>query len=91
MTARAEINRFVQGVSMNQIAAPANITANGPERTGTIGGPSLFANVIRSVIRTLMRKEEDHIAKRYEGFSWCDQTERDLNYDAIAGRQTKRP
>jgi hypothetical protein len=75
---------------MNQIAAPAHMTANGPERTGMIEGPSLFVKVLQSVSSTLTRKEDD-IEKKYEGSSWCDQTEHDLNYDVIAGRQTKRP
>jgi hypothetical protein len=73
---------------MNQIAAPAHISADEPERTGTIRGPSLM--VLKSLISTFIRAEDD-IAKRYEGSAWCDQTEHDLNYDVITGRRTKRP
>jgi hypothetical protein len=74
---------------MNQIAAPANITADEPDGIGTIG-PSFFTKVLKSLISTLARKEEHDIAKRYEGVSWCDPTEHDLNYEVITGRQTKR-
>jgi len=73
---------------MNRIAAPAHITA---DRSGTETLPhqSLFARVLKSLNRTVIGKEEDDVAKWYEGSSWCDQTEHDLNHDAITGRRTR--
>jgi hypothetical protein len=75
---------------MNRIAAPAHVTADEPERTAAFTHGSLFARVLNSLISTVIRKEEDDIAKWYEGSSWCDQTEHDLNEDVMTGRRTRQ-
>jgi hypothetical protein len=75
---------------MAQIAAPAHITADESKRAITFTPPSFFAKVRRFLISTIFRKRDDDFAKRYEGTSWCDQTEHDLNYDVMTGRRTRR-
>jgi hypothetical protein len=74
---------------MNRIAVPAHLTADEPERTATTRRP-LFARVLDFLVSTFIRKEEDDIAQWYEGSSWCDQTEQDLNDDVMTGRRTRR-
>jgi hypothetical protein len=32
---------------------------------------------------------EDEIVRRYEGQSWCDSTERNMNYDIMTGRYSR--
>jgi hypothetical protein len=76
---------------MNQIAAPAHITADEPKRSARFTLRSLFARILKYLISTLIRNKEDYIAEAYEGSCWCDQTEHDLNYDAITGRHMRRP
>jgi hypothetical protein len=76
---------------VNQIAASRRIASGESRRIATFTPRSLFTRVLRSLISTIIRKENDDIAKRYEGSAWCDQTERDLNYDAITGCYTRRP
>jgi hypothetical protein len=75
---------------MNQIAAPAQINVDKPERNATFTPRSLFARILDSLVSTVIRKEVDDIAQRYEGSSWCDQTEHDLNDDMITGCRTRR-
>jgi hypothetical protein len=76
---------------VNQIAASPRIANGEPRRVATFTSRSLSTRVLKSLISTIIRKEDDDIAKRYEGSAWCDQTERDLNYDAITGCYTRRP
>jgi hypothetical protein len=76
---------------MNQIAAPAHITADEPKHTVTFTPLSLLARFINSLSSVVIRKAADNIANRYEGSSWCDKTERDLIYDVMTGCHTERP
>jgi hypothetical protein len=76
---------------MNRIYAPAHITADEPKRTTAFTPRSVFTRVFKSLISTVIRKQEGDIAKLYEGFSWCDQTEHNLNNDVMTGHHTRRP
>ena len=75
---------------MTQIAAPAHITTDETKGSATFAPSSYFTRVLKFVISTVFHKQEDDIAKRYEGSSWCDSTEHDLNCDVMTGRRTRR-
>jgi hypothetical protein len=75
---------------MTQIAEPAHITSGESKGVATFTPRALFARIHKSLISIFIRNKEDDIAEGYEGSGWCDQTERDLNYDAISGRHTRR-
>jgi hypothetical protein len=73
---------------MNRIAAPAHIAADESRHTAAFSPRSLLARFLKSLISTIIREEDNDIAKRYEGFSWCDQTEHNLHHDVMTGRHT---
>ena len=75
---------------MTQIAAPAHITADQPQRTAVFKPSPFFKRVRKFLTQAIIRIPDDDIGKLYEGSSWCDQTERDLNNDVITGRRTRR-
>jgi hypothetical protein len=74
---------------MNPIAAPAHI-ADQPKRVAAFRPRSFLTKALKILIGAVVHKKDDDIAKQYEGSSWCDQTEHDLNYDVMTGRRTRR-
>ena len=75
---------------MNPIVAPAHIAADPPKRVAAFNPRSIVTRALKFLISAVIRKKDDDIAKHYEGSSWCDQTEHDLNYDVMTGRRTRR-
>jgi hypothetical protein len=52
---------------------------------------SLLARVVAYFVGNMARFDEEQVVKRYEGHSWCDSTERELNYEIMTGRRTGDP
>jgi hypothetical protein len=75
---------------MTQITAPAHITAVNRKRTATFTPRSHLARAWSFLLSAVIRTRDNDVAKQYEGSSWCDRTEHDLNYDVITGRRTRR-
>ena len=72
--------------------APSRIFAEEAERPTFCRqrerGPLLLR--VRTFLRGVIHhQQEDDIVKHYEGHSWCDSTERGLNYDLMTRRWTK--
>jgi hypothetical protein len=87
----AEIPFFQGAFAMNPIAAPAHIAADDqPKRIAAFDPRSIITKALKSLIGIVVRSKDDDAAKQYEGSSWCDQTEHDLNYDVMTGRRTRR-
>jgi hypothetical protein len=68
---------------MNPIAALARIAAHEP-KPAAVTHRSLLTRTFDFLLR--YRDADDGIAKRYDGSSWCDATEHDLNCDVMTGR-----
>jgi hypothetical protein len=49
-----------------------------------------FKRVLDLFVSAVVRKEEQDIARLYEGCSWCDSTEHDLNHDVMTARRGAR-
>jgi hypothetical protein len=47
-----------------------------------------LSRVLGFVAGVIARHDEDDVVERYEGHSWCDSTERSINYDIMTGRRT---
>ena len=70
---------------MNPIAASARGAAR-ELKPAAVTHRSLLTRTFGFLRR--FRNADDGIAKRYEGSSWCDATEHDLNRDVMTGRYT---
>jgi hypothetical protein len=70
---------------MNPIAAPARFSAR-EFKPADITHRSFLTRAFGFLLR--FRNADDGIAKRYEGSSWCDATEHDLNRDVMTGHYT---
>jgi hypothetical protein len=46
----------------------------------------LLGQAFDRLSRAIRFAGEDDIVRRYEGHSWCDSTERNMNYDIMTGR-----
>ena len=75
---------------MNPIAAPAHIAADQSKRVAAFSPRSFVTRALKFLIGAIVHKKDDDVARNYEGSSWCDQTEHDLNYDVMTGRRTRR-
>lgn len=73
---------------MNPLAAPARMSADDLKHTAALTHHSFLTKMMDSLASIIIRRKKDDIAKRYEGCSWCDSTEHDLNYDVMTGRNT---
>ena len=65
---------------MNPLAAPVQMSADDVKHTAALTHHSFLTKMMDSL--------EDDIAKRLDGCSSCDPTERDLNHDVMTGRTT---
>jgi len=53
------------------------------------GRPLTMARVFELAVRAIRYNDEDDVVSRYEGHSWCDSTERDMNYDIMSSRHLR--
>jgi len=76
---------------MSHVVIPTYIGAEQPRRRSifplSLGRPRRFSQVVEIVARMIRRSDEDDILRRYEGHSWCDSAERDINYHIMTGRR----
>jgi hypothetical protein len=49
----------------------------------------VLTKVVAFLVGVINHIQEDDIVRRYEGHSWCDSTERRLNYHIMTGRDTR--
>ena len=75
---------------MNDAVMPAHLAGHQRRRRRAFilkfGRPPRLARVFELVVRTISRSDEDDVVSRYEGHSWCDSTERSMNYDIMTSR-----
>jgi DNA-binding Lrp family transcriptional regulator len=74
---------------MNEIAAPARIAAHEIDCRAAVTPWSTARRVLKLVVSVIIRRSEVDVAKRYQGSSWCDSIEHELNYDVITGRRAR--
>jgi hypothetical protein len=74
---------------MNEIAAPARLRADERDSDTTVAPAWTLKRIIDLIVGAVIRRNEDDIAKRYEGSAWCDSIEHDLNNDIMTGRRTR--
>jgi hypothetical protein len=78
---------------MNQAVIPVHIAAGRPGRRLTLNVKfrelRRLARVFDLVAGVIRRSDEDDVVRRYEGHSWCDSTERSMNYDIMSGRHLR--
>ena len=75
---------------MNHGAMPAHLAGHQRRRRRVFilkfGRPARLARVFELVVGIVRRSDEDDVVSRYEGHSWCDSTERSMNYDIMTSR-----
>jgi hypothetical protein len=71
---------------MNRTALPVHLSTNQPRHRPRfalkLGRLPRLAQVLASIADAIRRSDEDHVVSRYEGNSWCDSTDRELNYES---------
>jgi hypothetical protein len=76
--------------SLNQIAARARITTDELDRRTAVAPPWRLTQVLKFLVNSVIRRNEEDLAERYQGSSWCDSSEYDLNCDVATGQRTRR-
>jgi hypothetical protein len=78
---------------MNRALIPMRSTVDRPLRRLTFALkfswlPRL-TRVVKLVAAFIKRSEEDDVVSWYEGHSWCDSSERSMNYDIMTSRRLR--
>ena len=76
---------------MNHAVVPVQMATDRPRRRLVFTMKLARLGLTRTfqfATRLLRRGDEDDVVERYEGHSWCDSTERSINYDIMIGRRT---
>jgi hypothetical protein len=76
---------------MNHAVVPVQMATDRPRRRLVFTMKLARLGLTRAfqfATRLLRRGDEDDVVERYEGHSWCDSTERSINYDIMIGRRT---
>ena len=74
---------------MNPIAAQARITVDATRRQAATTPRSALKRIWTFVTGAVVHSNEDDITEQYQGRSWCDSTEHDLNCDVMTGRRRR--
>src|ERR1700688_2546531 len=86
----AEIVLNSGSILMHQIAAPTHITTDELDRRAAVPPSWTMTRVLNFLVNEVIRRDEEDAAKLYQGSSWCDSTEYDLNCDIMTGRRKRR-
>jgi hypothetical protein len=76
---------------MNHAVMPVQIATDRPRRRPVFTVKLARLGLTRAfqfARKLLRRSDEDDVVERYDGHSWCDSTERNINYDIMTGRRT---
>jgi hypothetical protein len=80
---------------MNRAVLPVPLSTHQPRRYQRsalkLGRLPRLARVLASIAAVIRRSDEERVVSRYEGRSWCDSTDRELNYEIMTSRRTEDP